>query len=138
MITTTPCLHCTSPVHEFPFPDPATGRDTGYIHTATGQYECRDMDGDLTGTLAEPDPNAVPEPVHDPDPGPYRGLRASALEMLREHGMNPDEWITRYGVDGEWVGDVCGCPDDRCIGHHHDETDECSCLAALLFTEVPR
>lgn len=28
-------------------------------------------------------------------------------------------------------GDVCGCPDDRCIGRHHDADTECPCAASL-------
>ena len=28
-------------------------------------------------------------------------------------------------------GDVCGCPDDRCIGRHHDADTECPCVNSL-------
>jgi len=31
-----------------------------------------------------------------------------------------------------WSGDVCGCPDDRCVGHHHEEWEECGCFRTLL------
>lgn len=34
--------------------------------------------------------------------------------------------------DGKWGGDSCGCTDDRCSGYHHDEHEECDCLAVLL------
>jgi len=34
--------------------------------------------------------------------------------------------------DGAWGGDKCGCTDDRCIGYHHDATDECQCLPVML------
>lgn len=31
-----------------------------------------------------------------------------------------------------WTGDTCGCPDDRCIGYHHDaDVDECPCVLSL-------
>lgn len=40
---------------------------------------------------------------------------------------------TRYNFpDGKWHGDKCGCVDDRCIGYHHDEQEECGCLPAWL------
>jgi hypothetical protein len=42
-------------------------------------------------------------------------------------------YIRRAGwVDGKWHGDSCGCSDDRCIGYHHDEWEECGCLPAEL------
>lgn len=28
-------------------------------------------------------------------------------------------------------GDACGCPDDRCIGYHHDVGEPCRCVEAL-------
>lgn len=28
--------------------------------------------------------------------------------------------------------DACGCTDNRCIGYHHDEHEECGCLPALI------
>lgn len=34
--------------------------------------------------------------------------------------------------DPEWGGDECGCPDDRCIGHHHLADEPCMCIRALL------
>jgi hypothetical protein len=34
--------------------------------------------------------------------------------------------------DGKWGGDRCGCPDDRCIGFHHDDENDCGCLEVLL------
>lgn len=33
---------------------------------------------------------------------------------------------------GRWYGDTCGCSDDRCVGYHHDPTDECGCLPVLI------
>lgn len=37
-----------------------------------------------------------------------------------------------FGREGKWHGDSCGCPDDRCIGHHHDEGRACECLPIVL------
>ncbi len=37
-----------------------------------------------------------------------------------------------FGSEGKWLGDSCGCPDDRCIGHHHDEGQTCACLPVVL------
>jgi hypothetical protein len=41
-------------------------------------------------------------------------------------------YTRHYCPDGKWRGDSCGCADDRCIGYHHDERDECHCLEAWL------
>lgn len=35
-------------------------------------------------------------------------------------------------AEGRWYGDACGCPDDRCIGYHHEEGENCGCLTSLL------
>ena len=40
--------------------------------------------------------------------------------------------------DGVWRGDVCGCSDDRCVGYHHDEHDECYCLTFGLLPRFNR
>lgn len=60
-------------------------------------------------------------------------LNADARTILRDAGMSQAEWCRHNGYPvGKWGGDACGCPDDRCIGYHHDEQDDCGCLAALL------
>lgn len=60
-------------------------------------------------------------------------LNNEAREQLRAAGISQAEWARRnFCADGIWGGDACGCPDDRCIGFHHDEHDECGCLPALL------
>ena len=41
-------------------------------------------------------------------------------------------YVRRHSDDGKWHGDACGCSDNRCIGYHHDENDECGCLPVLL------
>ncbi|WNM72259.1 hypothetical protein SEA_GUSANITA_39 [Arthrobacter phage Gusanita] len=61
-----------------------------------------------------------------------RRLGAPARALLRDHGISAAQWTKiQFGGD-EWFGDACGCNDDRCIGYHHDEQDECGCLPALL------
>jgi len=64
---------------------------------------------------------------------PVTGLGDAAKTLLREHGISTALWArANWYVDGGWGGDSCGCPDDRCIGHHHDAGGECGCLRALL------
>ena len=60
-------------------------------------------------------------------------LSAHAREILRAYGFTPMQWAIANGQpDGKWYGDACGCNDDRCAGYHHDESDECGCIYALL------
>jgi hypothetical protein len=61
-------------------------------------------------------------------------LNTEARETLRWAGVSQAAWTRHhFGADAKtWHGDACGCPDDRCIGHHHDEHDDCGCLSALL------
>ncbi len=42
-------------------------------------------------------------------------------------------WARYWGSGSPvWGGDECGCPDDRCIGHHHGADEPCGCLRALV------
>lgn len=59
-------------------------------------------------------------------------LNASAREQIRQTGLTIAGYIRHTMPDGMWGGDACGCTDDRCIGHHHDTSDECRCLPLLL------
>lgn len=61
-------------------------------------------------------------------------LNEEARHALRDAGVSQSAWIRRHCGDGAriWLGDACGCTDDRCIGYHHDETDPCQCLPVLL------
>jgi hypothetical protein len=61
-------------------------------------------------------------------------LNASALATLRDAGVSESVWArANYCVNGKWVGDVCGCPDDRCAnGFHHYGVDDCGCLETML------
>ncbi|MEZ3162195.1 hypothetical protein AB1K54_16905 [Microbacterium sp. BWT-B31] len=61
-------------------------------------------------------------------------LNFEARETLRAEGFTTKAWAQLNGYAGaaEWRGDECGCTDDRCIGYHHDENEECGCLPALI------
>ncbi len=59
-------------------------------------------------------------------------LSRDARTVIRDRGANVRDYVKQWAPDGQWVGDRCGCPDDRCIGHHHDEHDECGCLRSLV------
>jgi hypothetical protein len=61
-------------------------------------------------------------------------LTLDAKDMLRDAGITQAAWARRFFADGTWHGDDCGCSDDRCIGYHHDENDECGCLPAQIST----
>lgn len=75
------------------------------------------------------------------------GLSPAAIAELDDAGITPAQWVayggwleqitetdgtTRWVPASEWRGDECGCTDDRCIGHHHDETEPCGCLPVLI------
>jgi hypothetical protein len=60
-------------------------------------------------------------------------LNGPAKAALRDAGVSQAAWArANYFPDGRWGGDACGCPDDRCINHHHDGAEECGCLKVLL------
>lgn len=74
-------------------------------------------------------------------------LNSEARRVLADAGLTVRDWITYGGwltdvtdeagnrewiPETEWRGDECGCTDDRCVGHHHDEHEECGCLPALI------
>lgn len=59
-------------------------------------------------------------------------LNEDARLILAGHDVTPREWTKHHQGYGRWSGDACGCPDDRCIGHHHDANEPCGCLRALL------
>jgi hypothetical protein len=78
----------------------------------------------------------------------YRGLDQSAREEIKGTLLPSGQSLTiaayirhhdgerswGYGMNKRlvWTGDSCGCPDDRCIGEHHDSGEDCGCLSALL------
>src|SRR5579875_1857127 len=60
-------------------------------------------------------------------------LNDQARAVLRGAGVTQAEWARAQGyAAGRWGGDACGCPDDRCIGYHHEDYEECGCLRSLL------
>lgn len=67
--------------------------------------------------------------------GGYRAGRLSpqAREEIQAFGFSLFTYVrTQFPGEATWRGDVCGCPDDRCIGYHHGPDDECRCLPAVL------
>ncbi len=72
-------------------------------------------------------------------------LNAAAKAALRDAGVSQADWARHWfpcnGKPGDlsteigkpvWLGDTCGCTDDRCIGYHHDEHEDRFCLPVLL------
>jgi hypothetical protein len=65
-------------------------------------------------------------------------LNAHARAVICEAGLTPGEYARRwdefagYEPSARWGGDVCGCPDDRCDGYHHERGAECGCLVRTL------
>lgn len=41
-------------------------------------------------------------------------------------------YTRHYFGDAGWQGDRCGCVDDRCIGYHHNDAQDCHCLPVWL------
>lgn len=62
----------------------------------------------------------------------YHRLSADARQEIQWSGRTVAGYVREWYADGQWGGDRCGCPDDRCIGHHHDKDEACGCLASLL------
>ena len=60
-------------------------------------------------------------------------LYPAARETIRDAGMSVSAYVREWcGPGAPWRGDACGCPDDRCIGHHHDAHEQCECLPTVL------
>jgi hypothetical protein len=67
----------------------------------------------------------------------YHRLTPAARSEIQWAGFTVAEYVRTWYPDGEWGGDRCGCPDDRCRdGHHHDPNEDCDCLTALLRAGV--
>ncbi len=47
-------------------------------------------------------------------------LTPEAKATLRSYGVSQAAWLRLYPNC-----DRCGCPDDRCIGYHHEEGGPC-------------
>lgn len=67
----------------------------------------------------------------------YHRLTPGARSEIQWSGIGVAEYIRAWCPDGQWTGDACGCPDDRCRdGFHHERHEDCGCLAALLRSAV--
>ncbi len=59
-------------------------------------------------------------------------LTRAARETIKASGLTIRAFILENQGDENWHGDDCGCTDDRCIGFHHEEHEECGCLPVLI------
>ncbi len=59
-------------------------------------------------------------------------LSAAAREQIRWSGLTIAGYTRHHFPDGKWLGDSCGCIDDRCTGFHHDDSGDCGCLPVLI------
>jgi hypothetical protein len=61
-----------------------------------------------------------------------QALAPSARAALSDSGLTVADYARQFWTHGVWLGDACGCPDDRCAGFHHDAADDCGCLPVLM------
>lgn len=59
-------------------------------------------------------------------------LSRSARAEIRESGLTIVGYVRHHMGGDTWCGDRCGCSDNRCIGYHHDGSDDCGCLPVLI------
>jgi hypothetical protein len=59
-------------------------------------------------------------------------LDTAARAAISAAGLSVAAYTREWWPDGTWHGDVCGCTDDRCVGYHHAQGDECTCLAVQV------
>jgi hypothetical protein len=62
----------------------------------------------------------------------YHRLTPLARVEIQGAGLTVADYVRRFCPDGQWTGDRCGCTDDRCVGFHHDEHEDCGCLPVLI------
>lgn len=67
----------------------------------------------------------------------YGRLTPLARSFLSDTGVVVAAYIRYWFPDGQWRGDRCGCPDDRCIGYHHEDATDCGCIEALVVHNPP-
>ena len=60
-------------------------------------------------------------------------LGRPARQRIAEAGVSVAEYVAAPGwlLPG-WHGSRCGCPDDRCLGYHHEADEPCPCLEGVL------
>lgn len=64
-------------------------------------------------------------------------LSTDARHTIERAGITVTEYAAQFWDDRKWHGSACGCPDDRCAGHHHDDDAICQCITALLRELTP-
>ena len=60
------------------------------------------------------------------------GLDPDARRVICAYGLTVQEYVQFFSDAATWPGDSCGCPDDRCRGHHHGKSESCGCLESHL------
>lgn len=66
-------------------------------------------------------------------------LDEDAREFLDGYGISEREWAVYWqNGDPDWAGDACGCPDNRCVGHHHAADEPCECIRTLVRDYLAR
>lgn len=65
-----------------------------------------------------------------------RGLSRTARAVIRSYGISPEAYAAHLGLaraleSGDFGGSLCGCPDDRCAGSHHEVGEQCGCVEVL-------
>jgi hypothetical protein len=104
------CQTCATPL-----PEDRGGRPRRYCSNACRQADYRARGGALAS-----------------DQHAWAGLSQHARLLIIGSGLTVADYIEQHFADGVWRGDECGCIDDRCIGHHHVEHDNCGCLPVLI------
>lgn len=59
-------------------------------------------------------------------------LTQTARDTIKGSGLTIVGYTRHFFGDAGWLGDRCGCDDDRCIGYHHYDESDCQCLPVLL------
>lgn len=116
-------------------PHPAWGAGTGDCHGKHFCLQCS-IDGVYRPWPCQPYHDAARELLGEEagmtDEHPS-GLNETARTAIADAGITVTAYMRAQGyMDGEWGGDACGCPDDRCTGFHHGSEGECGCLRVLL------
>lgn len=111
------CETCATPLTQ-----PATGRPRRFCSTA-----CRSADYRARGGALASDENHA-----------WAGLSQHARLLIMGAGVTVQAYTEHHFPDGVWRGDECGCTDDRCIGHHHLDHENCGCLPVCLEEVLDR
>jgi hypothetical protein len=114
------CQNCATALVQ-----PKTGRPRRYCSPACRQADYRARNG---YELADDELLAQA----DDDDRTWAGLSQHARLLIMNAGLTVAAYVDHHFPEGVWLGDECGCTDDRCIGFHHLEHDNCGCLPVCI------